>query len=104
MKLPSKQELPDYYNIIKKPIDIKKIQQRLEESKVSFEIAQAVGALGDLDHLLYKSYLVLPVQALSLHNEQIEHAHNCVINSVGFRRRGVGSGNNFIQMCLLQAI
>jgi SWI/SNF-related matrix-associated actin-dependent regulator of chromatin subfamily A protein 2/4 len=36
MKLPSKQELPDYYNIIKKPIDIKKIQQRLEESKVSF--------------------------------------------------------------------
>lgn len=33
MKLPSKQELPDYYNIIKKPIDIKKIQQRLEESK-----------------------------------------------------------------------
>lgn len=36
MKLPSKQELPDYYNIIKRPIDIKKIQQRLEENKVSF--------------------------------------------------------------------
>ncbi|PSN44969.1 hypothetical protein C0J52_05485 [Blattella germanica] len=33
MKLPSKQELPDYYNIIKKPIDIKKIQQRLDENK-----------------------------------------------------------------------
>ncbi|PNF17190.1 ATP-dependent helicase brm [Cryptotermes secundus] len=33
MKLPSKQELPDYYNIIKRPIDIKKIQQRLEENK-----------------------------------------------------------------------
>ncbi|XP_069692754.1 ATP-dependent helicase brm-like isoform X2 [Periplaneta americana] len=33
MKLPSKQELPHYYNIIKRPIDIKKIQQRLEENK-----------------------------------------------------------------------
>jgi len=43
MKLPSKQELPDYYNIIKKPIDIKKIQQRLEENKVNFEIEHAVG-------------------------------------------------------------
>jgi hypothetical protein len=62
MKLPSKQELPDYYNIIKKPIDIKKIQQRLEESKVSSETEQAVGAVGHLDHLLYKFYLVLPVQ------------------------------------------
>ncbi|KAJ9588656.1 hypothetical protein L9F63_018045, partial [Diploptera punctata] len=33
MKLPSKQELPHYYNIIKKPMDIKKIQQRLDENK-----------------------------------------------------------------------
>jgi hypothetical protein len=49
MKLPSKQELPDYYNIIKKPIDIKKIQQRLEENKVNFEVEHAVGTLGHVD-------------------------------------------------------
>jgi SWI/SNF-related matrix-associated actin-dependent regulator of chromatin subfamily A protein 2/4 len=46
MKLPSKQELPDYYNIIKRPIDIKKIQQRLEENKVGFEMNTLLEALG----------------------------------------------------------
>lgn len=33
MKLPSKRELPDYYEIIKKPLDIKKILQRIEDAK-----------------------------------------------------------------------
>ncbi|GAB0086937.1 ATP-dependent helicase brm [Sergentomyia squamirostris] len=33
MKLPSKRELPDYYEIIKKPLDIKKILQRIEDGK-----------------------------------------------------------------------
>ncbi|XP_048481859.1 ATP-dependent helicase brm isoform X2 [Plutella xylostella] len=33
MKLPSKRELPDYYDVIKKPIDIKKIMNRIEDSK-----------------------------------------------------------------------
>lgn len=33
MKLPSKQKLPDYYEIIKKPVDIKKILQRIEDGK-----------------------------------------------------------------------
>lgn len=70
MKLPSKQELPDYYNIIKKPIDIKKIQQRLEENKVNFETEHAVGTLGHVNCLLYKSYLLLIVETRSLHNEQ----------------------------------
>jgi len=32
-KLPSKKELPDYYEIIRKPVDIAKIQQRIEEEK-----------------------------------------------------------------------
>ena len=36
MKLPSKRELPDYYDIIKKPIDIRKIMQRIDESRVRF--------------------------------------------------------------------
>ncbi|CAD7080477.1 unnamed protein product [Hermetia illucens] len=33
MKLPSRQKLPDYYEIIKRPIDIKKILQRIEDQK-----------------------------------------------------------------------
>ncbi|XP_055706640.1 ATP-dependent helicase brm isoform X2 [Phlebotomus papatasi] len=33
MKLPSKRELPDYYEIIKKPLDIKKILQRIDDGK-----------------------------------------------------------------------
>lgn len=34
MKLPSRKELPDYYEVIKKPMDIKKIITRIEEGKV----------------------------------------------------------------------
>jgi SWI/SNF-related matrix-associated actin-dependent regulator of chromatin subfamily A protein 2/4 len=34
MKLPSRKELPDYYEIIKKPMDIKKILSRIEDGKV----------------------------------------------------------------------
>ncbi|KAJ0181016.1 hypothetical protein K1T71_003101 [Dendrolimus kikuchii] len=33
MKLPSRRELPDYYDVIKKPLDIKKIMNRIEEGK-----------------------------------------------------------------------
>lgn len=33
MKLPSRRELPDYYEIIKKPVDINKIMSRIEEAK-----------------------------------------------------------------------
>ncbi|XP_063393205.1 ATP-dependent helicase brm [Cydia fagiglandana] len=33
MKLPSRRELPDYYDIIKKPLDIKKILNRIEDGK-----------------------------------------------------------------------
>lgn len=35
MKLPSRRELPDYYDIIKKPLDIKKIMNRIEDGKVN---------------------------------------------------------------------
>ena len=34
LKLPSKKELPDYYEIIKKPVDIRKIQSKIEDEKV----------------------------------------------------------------------
>lgn len=36
MKLPSKRELPDYYEVIKKAVDIKKILGRIDEGKVGF--------------------------------------------------------------------
>lgn len=36
MKLPSRKALPDYYEVIKKPVDIKKILARIDESKVSY--------------------------------------------------------------------
>lgn len=32
-KLPSKKELPDYYEVIRKPVDIAKIQQRVDDEK-----------------------------------------------------------------------
>ncbi|XP_049887633.1 ATP-dependent helicase brm isoform X2 [Pectinophora gossypiella] len=38
MKLPSRRELPDYYDVIKKPLDIKKIMTRIEDGKYN-EIA-----------------------------------------------------------------
>lgn len=33
LQLPTRRELPDYYEIIKKPIDLKKIQQRIKDNK-----------------------------------------------------------------------
>lgn len=33
MKLPSRRELPDYYEVIRKPLDIKKILSRIDEAK-----------------------------------------------------------------------
>jgi hypothetical protein len=103
MKLPSKQELPDYYNIIKKPIDIKKIQQRLEENKVNFAIERAVGTVGHVNCLLYKCYLVLTWRLVP-YMMYSERSENYLIKSVCFEWRGGGSGNNlFKQMCLLQA-
>lgn len=35
MKQPPRKDYPDYYDIIKKPIDITKIMNRIEEGKVS---------------------------------------------------------------------
>jgi len=35
MKLPSKKELPDYYEIIRRPVDIKKMLTKIEDEKVT---------------------------------------------------------------------
>lgn len=36
MKLPPKKDYPDYYEVIKKPLDINKILNRIEDGKVFF--------------------------------------------------------------------
>lgn len=33
IQLPTRRELPDYYEIIKKPIDLKRIQARMKDNK-----------------------------------------------------------------------
>ena len=35
VKLPTRRELPDYYEIIKKPVDITKIQNKIDDGKVN---------------------------------------------------------------------
>ena len=35
MKLPSRRELPDYYEVIKRPMDIVKILKNIDEGRVS---------------------------------------------------------------------
>jgi Bromodomain len=37
MKLPPKKDLPDYYERIKKPVDVKKIYQRIEDNRVTIK-------------------------------------------------------------------
>jgi hypothetical protein len=48
MKLPSRKELPDYYKVIKKPLDIKKIMNKIEDEKVGV----IYGSRGILDSKL----------------------------------------------------
>ena len=35
MKLPTRKELPDYYEVIRRPVDIFKIQGKIDDGKVS---------------------------------------------------------------------
>jgi hypothetical protein len=37
VKLPTRRELPDYYEIIKKPVDITKIQNKIDDGKVKLD-------------------------------------------------------------------
>ncbi len=46
MKLPSRREYPDYYEIIKKPIDIKKILTKIDNGIVSFFITNLISNVG----------------------------------------------------------
>lgn len=55
MKLPTRRELPDYYDIIKKPVDISKILSRIDDGKVTiFNVTREVRS-SKLTHLLYEN-------------------------------------------------
>lgn len=68
MKLPSRRELPDYYEIIKKPMDINKIITRIDEQKyVDFaelerdfmQLCQNAQTYNEEASLIYEDSIVL---------------------------------------------
>lgn len=71
MKLPSRRELPDYYEIIKKPLTINKLLQKIEEGKY-----------GDFDEL-EKDFMQLCKNA-QIYNEEASliHEDSIVLQSV----------------------
>ena len=42
MKLPTRKELPDYYEVIRRPVDIFKIQGKIDDGKVSVQMFETV--------------------------------------------------------------
>ncbi|KAL0126889.1 hypothetical protein PUN28_005324 [Cardiocondyla obscurior] len=85
MKLPSRRELPDYYEIIKKPLTINKLLQKIEEGKYA-----------DLDEL-EKDFMQLCKNA-QIYNEEASliHEDSIVLQSVfiNARQRLEEEGNN----------
>jgi len=71
MKLPSRKELPDYYKIIRKPLDIKKIMNKIEDDKYE-----------EIDEL-EQDFLLLCKNA-QLYNEEASliHEDSIVLQSV----------------------
>jgi len=68
MKLPSRRELPDYYEVIKKPLDIKKILARIDEAKYVdfadlekdfFQLCQNAQIYNEEASLIYEDSIVL---------------------------------------------
>ena len=68
MKLPSRRELPDYYEVIKKPLDIKKILSRIDEAKYVdfadlekdfFQLCQNAQIYNEETSLIYEDSIVL---------------------------------------------
>ncbi|XP_072760971.1 ATP-dependent helicase brm-like isoform X2 [Anoplolepis gracilipes] len=85
MKLPSRRELPDYYEIIKKPLTINKLLQKIDEGKYA-----------DLDEL-EKDFMQLCKNA-QIYNEEASliHEDSIVLQSVftNARQRLEEEGNN----------
>lgn len=68
MRLPSRRDLPDYYEVIKRPIDIKKIVTRIEEAKYAdfadlekdfFQLCQNAQIYNEEASLIYEDSLEL---------------------------------------------
>ncbi|EEB17321.1 conserved hypothetical protein [Pediculus humanus corporis] len=59
MKLPSKNKLPDYYDIIKKPLDIKKIINRIEDGKDFTQMCQNAQIYNEEASLIHENLIVL---------------------------------------------
>lgn len=59
MKLPSKKELPDYYEVIRRPVDISKILGKIEEEKVKV-------FCNSFTHMCIKYFFLLHLQYDSL--------------------------------------
>ncbi|XP_023289074.1 ATP-dependent helicase brm isoform X2 [Orussus abietinus] len=85
MKLPSRRELPDYYEIIKKPLTINKLLQKIDEGKYN-----------DFDEL-EKDFMQLCKNA-QIYNEEASliHEDSIVLQSVfvNARQRLEAEGNN----------
>ncbi len=57
VKLPTRRELPDYYEIIKKPVDITKIQNKIDDGKVKLDTSNWNCTVLS-NKMLYKVYLL----------------------------------------------
>lgn len=82
MRLPSRRDLPDYYEVIKRPIDIKKIVTRIEEAKYAdfpdlekdfFQLCQNAQIYNEEASLIYEDSLELQ-QIFSTSKQKIVEA------------------------------
>ena len=68
MKLPSRRELPDYYGVIKRPMDIVKIMTKTEEGRVSqCRVVRRVKLFIYIHHLFLITILVEQLYRKCLH-------------------------------------
>lgn len=59
MKLPTRKELPDYYEVIKKPIDINKILKRLQDDKYMVRLSTIFGVFRSTVLIIVLSCFIL---------------------------------------------
>lgn len=104
MKLPSRQRLPDYYEIIKRPVDIKRILQRIDDCKYGdlddlqkdfIQLCQNARIYNEENSLIYLDSIELQKVFISvryrLTSASIASNSNCGSNS---NVSGLGAGGN----------
>ena len=81
LKLPSKRDLPDYYEVIKRPIDIRKIMTRIEEAKYAdfpdlekdfFQLCQNAQIYNEEASLIYEDSVELQVIFTKVKNKLLD--------------------------------